>query len=55
MPYVNIGSPRYSNIYNSVAINTGSSGSGSRALSVNSSVPTSGTITFSNLYGAMGS
>ena len=51
MPYVGT----YSCIYNSVAINTGSSGSGSRALSVNSSVPASGTITFSNLYGAIGS
>ena len=55
MPYVNIGSPRYSNIYNQVAINTGSSGSGSRALSVNSGVPSSGTISFSDLYSSIGS
>lgn len=55
MPYVNIGSPRYSNIYNQVAINTGSSGSGSRALSVNSGVPSSGAISFSDLYSAIGS
>ena len=53
MPFVL--TPNYSCIYNQVAINTGSSGSGSRALSVNSSVPASGTITFSNLYGAIGS
>ena len=55
MPYVNIGSPRYSNIYNQVAINTGSSGSGSRALSVNSGVPASGAIAFSDLYSSIGS
>jgi len=55
MPYVNLGGPRYSNIYNQVAINTGSSGSGSRALSVNSSVPASGAIAFSDLYSSIGS
>ena len=54
MPFVL--TPNYSCIYNQVAINTGSSGSGSRALSVNSSVPTSGNpISFSNLYSAIGS
>ena len=52
MPFVL--TPNYSCIYNQVAINTGSSGSGSRALSVNSGVPSSGAISFSDLYGAEG-
>ena len=51
MPYVGA----YSCIYNQVAINTGSSGSGSRALSVNTGVPSSGTISFSDLYSSIGS
>ena len=55
MPYVGTGGGNYSNIYNQVAINTGSSGSGSRALSVNSGVPSSGTISFSDLYSSIGS
>ena len=53
MPFVL--TPNYSCIYNQVAINTGSSGSGSRALSVNSGVPSSGTISFSDLYSSIGS
>ena len=53
MPFVL--TPSYSCIYNQVAINTGSSGSGSRALSVNSGVPSSGTISFSDLYSSIGS
>jgi len=51
LPYVGA----YSNIYNQVAINTGSSGSGSRALSVNSGVPASGTIAFADFYNVIGS
>ena len=53
MPFVL--TPNDSCIYNQVAINTGSSGSGSRALSVNSGVPSSGTISFSDLYSSIGS
>lgn len=57
LPY-NIESGVRRNIGNTVSINTGSSNSSSRALSVNSTVPdgTSGneTISFSNFYGVIG-
>lgn len=54
LPYV-IASGVHSNIYNAVYINTADSSESAghiRSLTVNTDVPSSGTITFSDLYGA---